>query len=250
MGKAVEEWWCNPAFPQYGDISFDTIMNDMNILLEEWRQRWSRYIIDDKWGETLDFHYCFTRFCLSTYFIRIVRSSSNNLSARHKAAVNKCVQFASDVLLVIIGLGSVARKKLEDMCHAIFIMISYCCLFILQAHSILGTLDESDVLELVRSVATLMIDIASHSNNTSLTYGKAILQRAELCKDTVSRRSGDAERLVTSNAMGINEWDSDLEGVRWVDNAELEFNDGEDSVFNSLFDFSVTFSEFFQDLTA
>lgn len=154
---------------------------------------------------------------------------------------------------MVLNFGPLARKKLQDMCHAFFVMISYCCLFILQARALLGTLESKDVLELVGSVASLMIDVASNSNDTSLTCGKAILQRVERYKngmprrESVSRQADGEAELLSNQPVSINEWDTDMEGVRWSGNVVPDFNYNDDSIMNNLFNFSATFSEYFWD---
>ncbi len=124
-------------------------------------------IASEPLGPGIDFHYRFTRFCISTYLTRTLRLVGAELRPPQKHALNRSVTDAANFCQFFRDLGPAIRDSARYTADFGFVMISFSCLFIIQAcetfHSQITGLFEH--LSNVEEVAQLMKELAINSSH-------------------------------------------------------------------------------------
>lgn len=148
-------------------------------------------------GPAIDFHYRFTRFCLSTYLIRNLRLGGDRLTPSQRDALNKSVIDASDFCRFFMELGPATRDAARYMGDFGFVMISFSCLFIIQAcetfrSAIDGILEH---LATVEESAQLMKELAITSSHIPGIQGRNILAKLNQVCETLPSSSHDFVRI-------------------------------------------------------
>lgn len=89
------------------------------------------YIQASEQGTFLDFTARFTRFCITSYAIKFLRSSSQNLTPLQKDQIRRCVACANHVLEWLLGRSPIQKDRLRYIDDTAWVMDSFCCLFII-----------------------------------------------------------------------------------------------------------------------
>lgn len=111
--------------------------------------------------------------------IRNLNYPSNNLGPSQQEAVRKSVDAAASFCGFGLELGPLSKDTLRYMGDFGFVMISFSCIFIVQACEIFGsTIPEiMQYLHVVEETALLMSELAINSNHGPSVYGRSIIAR-------------------------------------------------------------------------
>lgn len=140
-------------------------------------------------GQDIDFHFRFTRFCLSTYSVQNLKLvGANGLSNFQQDALNRSVAAAVRFCKLTLELGPAVRDAARYMADFGFVMISFACLFILQAcgnfySSVNGA---ADYLSDVEAVAQMLKEFAFNSNQGLSFQARFILVKLQKITETRS----------------------------------------------------------------
>jgi hypothetical protein len=211
--RGLGEWWC----PLRSVDTYDTmaVLEDVDAALKVWSERWG--IVDpspssSEISGSVDFHYRFTRFCISTYATRNIPhpsvsrtgilagspSSHPSISQNQAQSLFKSVSAASSCCDLMLQLSPLAKDASRYIADFGFVMISFCCLYVIQACELFGlsypTLNQH--LRKVELAAQLMLELATDSRHSPALYGEWILGRMETSR---SRQGTASPRIEGSN---------------------------------------------------
>jgi hypothetical protein len=133
-------------------------------------------------GPDIDFHFRFTRFCLSTYSVQNLKlAGAHGLSDRQQDALNKSVAAAANFCRFTLELGPAIRDAARYMADFGFVMISFACVFIIQAcenfrSSVEGA---TEYLNDVESVAQMLKEFAVNSNHGPSFQARIIMAKLQ-----------------------------------------------------------------------
>lgn len=203
LETGLGEWWCPP--PE-GRALHETlgILEDADAALQVWSQRWglvggprrSEYDTDFPPTGAVDFHFRFTRFCISTFATRTVHHQSTTASSFTRSAINsslpritaaitnsvlKSAEVASYCCDFMLDLSPLQKDSCRYIADFGFAMISFCCLYIINAFELFGSRHATlgTYIRKVEQSARLMIELSVGSNSCPKTYGEWILARIE-----------------------------------------------------------------------
>jgi hypothetical protein len=140
-------------------------------------------------GQDIDFHFRFTRFCLSTYSVQNLKLvGANGLTNFQQDALNRSVGAAVSFCKLTLELGPAIRDAARYMADFGFVMISFACIFIVQAcenfySSVNGAADD---LSDVEAVAQMLKEFAVNSNQGPSLQARVILGRLQKMNETRS----------------------------------------------------------------
>ncbi len=138
--------------------------------------------IAENLGPDTDFHFRFTRFCLLTYSVQNLKVVGvNSLSDSQQKVLNRSVATAANVCKFTLEMGPAVRDAARYMADFGFLMISFACIFIIQAcenfyTSITGA---TDYLSDVEAVAQILREFAVDSNHGPSLQARIIMARLQ-----------------------------------------------------------------------
>ncbi|KUJ10467.1 uncharacterized protein LY89DRAFT_740179 [Mollisia scopiformis] len=168
---ALAEWWCPPDTADEASAIHPEILTNVakasDEALTSWSRKWGPAIPTEPLGQAMDFHFRFTKFCLSTYMIRNL-SIGRNLTTDQQVRIKNSVQAAHYFCEHLLDLGPVYRDAARYMGDFGFVMVSFSCLFIIEACKNYRSLlqDEHRMLGTVEEVALLMKQLAISPSST------------------------------------------------------------------------------------
>jgi hypothetical protein len=178
----------------------DTVDN----LLQSWSDKWTTFFpsgmfsqygyshalkIAEPLGPDIVFHFRFTRFCLSTYSVQNLKVvGANGLSDFQQEALNRSVATAANFCKFTLELGPAIRDAARYMAEFGFVMISFACIFIIQAcenfyKSINGA---TEYLSDVEAVAQMLREFAVNSNHGPRFQARIIMAKLQKMNESVA----------------------------------------------------------------
>lgn len=129
----------------------------------------------------MDFHFRFTKFCLSTYMIRNLSVGRGNIKRDQQARLNNSVHAAHHFCEHLIDLGPACRDAARYMGDLGFVMVTFSCLFVIEACKHYPTVvqDTDPKLATIEEVALLMkqLTVCPNSDHGPNLQAKIILQK-------------------------------------------------------------------------
>ena len=206
LEKGLGEWWCSPPEGK-GFHETLSILEDADAALQVWSQRWGLVELQGRpdlgtgspptgASTAVDFHFRFTRFCISTFATRTVHHQSlattgltdgesspspAKISAAITLSVLKSAHIASHCCDFMLDLSPLQKDSLRYIADFGFAMISFCCLYIINAFELFGSRHAviNNYIRKVEQAAHLMVELSVGSNNCPRVYGEWILARVE-----------------------------------------------------------------------
>lgn len=145
-------------------------------------------------GPDIDFHFRFTRFCLSTYSVQSLKlTGAHGLSDIQQDALNRSVAAAANFCRFTLELGPAIRDAARYMADFGFVMISFACVFIIQAcENFRSSVDgATEYLKDVEDVAQMLKEFAVNSNHGPSFQAKIILAKLQKVNERVTRGIAD-----------------------------------------------------------
>jgi hypothetical protein len=208
------EWWCLPDPTEVVDEKLvDNMIKETDQALDAWRTRWDEYIrfgayfirqischkltsfADDR-GAFLEYHARYTRFCITSYAVKCVRSSPQGLTSLQTNQIARCVECANHVLDWPLSRGPIQKDRLRYVDDAACIMISFCALFILSTCQAFTSCipNIAECIDNVTEAAQIMVDLAINSEQKPYIQGASILKRAEALKVALENARNNESR--------------------------------------------------------
>lgn len=130
-------------------------------------------------GVGMDFHFRFTKFCLSTYMIRTLSIGRGSMDNDQPFRLNNSVQAAHHFCELLLNAGPAERDGARYTGDFGFVMISFSSLFILEACKLYpAAMQNSDhILTTVEEIALFIKELAVNSNHGPYLQGNIILQK-------------------------------------------------------------------------
>ena len=137
------------------------------------------------------YHFLYMRFCLSTHFIRHLNST--NIQDHQVQAIKRCVDSAISLLSLSHSLGPVRRDQLRYFPDFIFVTVSFCSTFILQAIRTLPQVfgNSKFELDIVKKTATLMMGLGIDQSHGAFASGRSVLRQWEATITILNRSESD-----------------------------------------------------------
>ncbi|KAH8811043.1 hypothetical protein F5884DRAFT_854404 [Xylogone sp. PMI_703] len=199
------EWWCPSNISDNVDYSPSAALDAADAEFASWYRKWDSFIRKGGFGTTLNFHFRYARFCMSTYIFRYINPSAGSLSASQRVSVERCIEHAASILNGILGFGPVLKDSLRYMTDYGFVMLAFVSLVILQAY---GTIepalsDKVKNINTVAAIAQLMIDIALNSTHCAALYGKALQRRLAQMQETTAATCDESSQEIVMDSSVI-----------------------------------------------
>jgi hypothetical protein len=152
---------------------------------------------------SLDYYFHYTSFCLNTHFLRHL--TSPNISLLQTTAVQRSMNSAVAILQLSRNLGPARRDQLRYFPGFLFVTLSFCCSFILQAVKTFPTAfpDPEECIDLVRITAAFMIDLGVDRSHGAGAAGKNILGQLESTVEVTNERLSAETSNVQNHVFGI-----------------------------------------------
>ncbi|KAH9210049.1 hypothetical protein DL95DRAFT_343628 [Leptodontidium sp. 2 PMI_412] len=166
--RGLGEWWCPPdVLDKPIDYIEQGVLANVDTFLQTWSDKWGPFFNSEPLGPGIEFHYRFTRFCLSTYLIRNLRLVGSTLMPYQIDALNRSISDAANFCQFSLELGPSSREAARYMADFGFVMISFSCLFIIQACETFHPVIQAPYERLgkVEEVAQLMKELAINSSH-------------------------------------------------------------------------------------
>ncbi|KAG4438073.1 hypothetical protein IFR05_006439 [Cadophora sp. M221] len=178
------EWWALPDPSEVVDEnSVEGVLRDTDREIDAWSEKWSEYIQESEQGILLDYFSRFTRFCITSYAIKFLRNSSQNLTTLQKDQIRRCVVCANHVLEWPLSRSPIQKDKLRYVDDTACVSNSFCCLFILSVCQTYASIIPNifDILDNVIETAQLMADLQVGFDYSRMVHAQGcfILKRAE-----------------------------------------------------------------------
>ncbi|CZR62617.1 uncharacterized protein PAC_12514 [Phialocephala subalpina] len=180
----LAEWWCPPDLSDNtaGHLDSEALRTlDVAIdkALSSWSQKWGVAIHTEPLGIGMDFHFRFTQFCLSTYMIRSLSIGHSNVDSDQQFRLNNSVQAAHHFCELLLNAGPAERDGARYTGDFGFVMISFSCLFILEACKLYPTAvqDSDRILATVEEVALFLEELAVNSSHGPYLQGNIIQKK-------------------------------------------------------------------------
>jgi hypothetical protein len=175
--------------------------------------------IPEPLGPDTDFQYRFTFFCLLTYSVQNLKVvGANSLSDFQQKALNRSVAAAANFCKFTLELGPATRDAARYMADFGFAMISFACIFIIQAcenfyTSITGA---TEYLSDVEAVAQMLKEFAVNSNHGPSSQARIIIAKLQKMSESADiMAAGDPnsrpEDETTNEQFGLDV--GDVEGI-------------------------------------
>jgi hypothetical protein len=128
---------------------------------------------------SLDYYFHYTSFCLNTHFLRHL--TSHIISPLQTTAVQRSMASAINILQISRNLGPARRDQLRYFPGFLFVTLSFCCSFVLQAIKSFPTIfsDSEEHIDLVRKTAAFMVDLGVDRSHGAGAAGRNILGQLE-----------------------------------------------------------------------
>jgi hypothetical protein len=140
-------------------------------------------------GPDIGFHFRFTRFCLSTYSVQNLKLvGANGLSNFQQEALNRSVAAAASFCKFTLELGPAIRDAARYMADFGFVMISFACIFIIQAYeNFHSRIDRAgEYLSDVEAVAQMLKEFAVNSNHGPSFQARIIMARLQKVNENMA----------------------------------------------------------------
>jgi hypothetical protein len=202
----LAEWWCKSSEPvKVEDLI--VVLEDMEGAFDVWSLRWGlrgeqQATIShiDIGNNSVNFHFQATRFTINTLGTRYIleraraaasddQESQSRLNELARQFILKSVAAAYRCTRCLVDLAPLKRERMRYMAEFGYVLLAFCCIYIIQAHEIFGEalpVLESFLLS-AEETATLMTEMAVASSKAPRLYGESLLQR--LSEASSSRRS-------------------------------------------------------------
>lgn len=186
--RGLGEWWCAVS-TQVGLDSRLAVLNDLDTALQLWRQKWIHPAASSwlegtsKFGRdcSIDIYYYFTRFCISTYVIKLYQFSApaESLLLSIVNLVTKSIERASGLCHFLLKLTPLAKASMGFSPEIIFAMIASSCEYLMHVYHSSVDLDllQPSHISAIRGIADLMIDLGADDRHSGKIYGQSILAR-------------------------------------------------------------------------
>jgi hypothetical protein len=93
---ALGEWWYLPDSSETLDENaIETVLKEADRTIDEWYSKWWGYMNESEHGPFLDYHGRFTRFCITSYGVKCLRTLPQDLSPLQKDQIRRCVSLNS-----------------------------------------------------------------------------------------------------------------------------------------------------------
>lgn len=145
--------------------------------------------LDDGRGAILDYLGRFTRFGVSTFGVRHLKNASEGLSPLQEKQVRRCNSYAAQVLDWPLELGPVKRDQLRYISDYSWVMILFCCHFIVSACGTFPSIisDASTNLEKTAQIAQLIMRLTGDQDRTPYKEALQILRRVRMLQEGLIR---------------------------------------------------------------
>jgi hypothetical protein len=140
-------------------------------------------------GPDIDFHCRFTRFCLSTYSVQNLKIvGAPGLSNFQQDSLNRSAAAAANFCKCTLELGPAIRDAARYMADFGFVMISFACIFIIQAcENFYSSIDgAAEYLNDVEAVAQMLKEFAVNSNQGPSFQARIILTKLQRLNENES----------------------------------------------------------------
>jgi hypothetical protein len=193
----LAEWWCTPSDTMNVE-DVQAVLQDMEGALEVWSRRWGLRgepqatisNVDMANNGAVDFHFQSTRFCISTFGTRYIlektRSaldedipSQTGLAQVARESLLKSVKAAHACSRCLVDIPPLRRENTRYMAEFGYALISFCCLYIIQAYELFGSALPTlgSYLTSVEEVATFMTEMAVANNTAPRLYGASVMRQ-------------------------------------------------------------------------
>lgn len=189
------EWWSSLMSGGIDLVSTLAILDDLDGALDIWCQRWCPADDSDTYSRSgfIAFNYRFSRLCISTYSVRLLRESSTEVLpyGMQLEIVMKSIHAAAHFCGFITELPPLAMDYLRYLADTAFLKIVYGCEYVLRSCEILYMHyeDTRKYLGTVRDVAQLMSQIATDATHASKVYGDSILEKVDRIEQRLQANS-------------------------------------------------------------
>lgn len=140
-------------------------------------------------GPDIDFHFRFTRFCLSTYSVQNLKLvGAPGLSNFQQDCLNRSVAAAANFCKFTLELGPAIRDAARYMADFGFVMISFSCIFIIQAcENFYSSIDRAaEYLNDVEAVAQMLKEFSVNSNQGPSFQARIIVAKLQKMNENES----------------------------------------------------------------
>lgn len=174
------EWWC--SMPSENDLEATlAVLKEMDEALEGWRRTWfpPEQARSDK-SHSLDFQYCFSRFCVSAYVTKLYQTSTSAKSSPllSLSLVTKSIERTSQSSRLFLSLPPLSKSGVRFAPEGTFGMLALGAHYVLRAHGLLADVDivKPSQLNIIHSLAELMVDLSMDSKHSARIYGESLLR--------------------------------------------------------------------------
>lgn len=203
--RDLKEWWClSSAGPnEVESTSKLALLQDIHSSLAQWSRRWG--LVDaegvsppltgpNRVLTSVDFHYRFTRFCISTYALRLLRypavhgpGEQQKQGALNPEAVTSLLESADAAMhfsTFLLELNPLAKERSRYIADFGFAMVAFACWFITKVSELPTNSQhpqpsvEKHLLS-VKKVAHLLEELALDRKHSPSIYSSRILAAIE-----------------------------------------------------------------------
>lgn len=201
--RDLREWWCVSSGGNEVTSKL-ALLQDIHSALALWGRRWglvdSEGLSPPQTGPnrvltSVDFHYRFTRFCISTYAIRLLRypavpdgqqgaqnsSDHSNLNPETVSSLVESADAAMQFSMFLLELNPLAKEHSRYIADFGFAMVAFACWFIIKVSELPvhpQPAMEKHLLN-VKRVAQLLAELALDRKHSPSIYSSRILAAIE-----------------------------------------------------------------------
>lgn len=218
-GYDLGQWWCKIPTQLELDSRL-SVLNDLDISLEVWVQRWTRRLNPSRLDNmptigrncSIDICYYYTRFCISTYVTQLYQSSAS-ADAHMISIINlvtQSIERASSLCSFLLTLTPLSKSSMAFNPEITFAMIASCCDYLVYIcnHSADLNLLQPNQITAVAEVVEFMIDLGADDRHSATIYGRSILTRLQAARagepwqrspDTSNQKTGQTWTIGASS---------------------------------------------------